>query len=548
MIFHETAGRVSFFSCVTASALICGVLADSSRIVTTSYGKVLGTSSEYVNGINVYKGMPHAASPTGWRRFRAPEKPDSWQGVRNASVFGPQCPQPNMGASIFTTGNNEMSEDCLSVNVWTPANAAAGDDLPVYVWIYGGRFYMGSGDVVTYDGASLASKGMVVVTLNYRLGVLGFMAHPDLSAESPHNSSGNYGVLDMISALEWVHEEIRQFGGNPDHITVGGQSAGSSGALDMMYSPLTAGLGVVGVIAETGARGVRDPMMGGASTSYRQKENAENFGKIFLQDLNLTSIEELRQLNYTDLTEYGFDNGIWYESTPYVNISAFMEPPEWRPVHDGYVLPLGYGESLCENAHHDVPILTGNNKDESGAEETQDYTLAEYKTDFTNMFGKLATHFFDLYPATNVTEANDMVNECYRDLSRTGTWDWALDWAKGGAQSDVYTYYWTRAPPNGNGGAYHGSELYYAFHTIPYADTTANWTTTDYAIADVMQNYWVNFIKTGDPNGPGLPQWPPSQTNATTMWLGDFWGVGRVAETDARIDLIRDWFSQNVEW
>ncbi|PYI05209.1 carboxylesterase [Aspergillus sclerotiicarbonarius CBS 121057] len=536
------------FSGLAASSLAILALADSSRTVSTSYGKVLGSTSDYVDGIHVYKGIPHAAPPTGSRRFRAPEKPDSWEGVRNATVFGLQCPQPNMGASIFTTGNTEMSEDCLSVNVWAPANATAGDDLPVYVWIYGGRFYMGSGDVVTYDGSSLASKGLVVVTLNYRLGVLGFMAHPDLSAESPHNSSGNYGVLDMISGLQWVHDEIRHFGGNPDHITVGGQSAGSSGALDMMYSPLTADLGVVGVISETGARGVRDPMMGGASTSYRQKKNAENFGEIFLKELNLTSIEELREMDYTDLTEYGYDNGIWYEPTPYVNISAFMEPPEWRPVHDSYVLPMGYGESLRADSHQDVAILTGNNKDESGAEESQAYTLSEYQTDFTNMFGNLSTRFFELYPATTADEANNMVNEFYRDLSRTGTWDWARDWAKGGAQSEVYTYYWTHAPPNGNGGAYHGSELYYAFHTLPYADTTANWTATDYAIADVMQTYWVNFIKTGNPNGPGLTYWPSSKTNATTMWLGNSWGAGRVAESNARIDLIRDWFSQNLEW
>ncbi|OJJ98573.1 hypothetical protein ASPACDRAFT_53400 [Aspergillus aculeatus ATCC 16872] len=540
---------------LAASALVSGALASSAPIVKTSYGKVLGTTSEYVDGINVWKNIPHAAPPTGERRFKAPVKPSRWDGVRNATVFGPQCMQPNTGSSIFTIGSDYMSEDCLSVNIWAPANATAGDNLPVYMWIYGGRFYVGSNDVPTYDGASLASQGMIVVTINYRLGVLGFMAHPELSAEAgAHNSSGNYGVLDMISALEWVHEEIAQFGGNPDHITVGGQSAGSSGALDMMYSPLTEGLGVVGVIAETGARGVRDPMMGGASTSYRQKENAENYGQIFLESLNMTSIAELRALNASDLTSYGFSNGIWYEPTPYVNITAFMEPPEWRPVHDGYVLPLGYGESLRQNSHRDVPILTGNNKDESGAEETQDYTLASFKTDFDNLFSygtkqNLSARFYELYPATTADEADDAVNEFYRDLSRTGTWDWALDWAKGGAQSDVYTYYWTHAPPTeGSGGAFHGSELYYAFHSIPYGATTANWTSTDYAIADRMRAYWANFIKTGNPNGDGLPTWDPSKKNATTMWLGDSWGMGATAESQARINLIRDWFSYNVEW
>ncbi|KAJ5720188.1 hypothetical protein N7493_007066 [Penicillium malachiteum] len=514
-------------------ALPLATHATSHPVVDTSYGALQGTTSEYLSGVNVWKGIPYAAPPTESRRFRPPGKAESWSGVRNATVFGAQCPQPNMGSSIFTTGAK---------------NATAGDNLPVYFWIYGGRFYMGSGDVSTYDGSALAKKDIIVVTINYRLGVLGYMAHPELSAESPHNSSGNYGVLDMISALAWVHDEIASFGGDPDQITVGGQSAGSSGALDMMFSPLTEGLGVAGIISETGARGVRDPMMGGASTSYRQKNNAENYGEIFLKDLNLTSIVELRNVSYETLNDYATTNGIWYESTDLVNVSAYMEPPEWRPVHDGYVLPLGYGESLRFNKHHDVPILTGNNKDESGASTDPGYTVSSYLTDFADVFGNLSSEFFKLFPANSTTEANKMVNEIYRDISRTGTWDWANDWTSGGAKSDVYTYFWTHAPPNGNGGAYHGSELYYAFHSLPYADTSANWTQTDYEIAAKMNSYWANFIKTGSPNGAGLPYWAPSKANQTTMWLGDSWGSRSVAQSQKVIDFIRDWFSQNVEW
>ncbi|KAJ5930386.1 hypothetical protein N7466_005879 [Penicillium verhagenii] len=522
----------------------------SSSIVSTSYGKLLGTKSEYRKDVSVFKGIPFAAPPTGDLRFRAPEGPTSWKGVRNATVFGPQCYQPNSGSSIFTTGSSEMSEDCLYANVWVPPNTTSHDKLPVYLYMYGGRYYMGSGDVSTYDGSGLAEKGVIVVTFNYRLGLLGFFAHPELSAESGHNSSGNYGLLDAVAALKWVHEEIAAFGGDPERITVGGQSAGSCQALSMMYSPLTDDLGLAGVIAETGARSVRDPMMGGASTSYREKVAAETYGETFLKEQNLTSISALRNASASDLVQYGYTNDDTYENTQFANLSAFMDPPEWRPVLDGYVLKYSYGESLRKNAHQDVPILTGNNADESGASVSPGYTVESYDTDFADMFGNISSEAFALYPANTSAAADKQSNAIFRDLNRIGTSDWGNDYTAGVAKSNVFTYFWTwPAPTITDGGAYHGSELYYAFASIPFADTSANWTSTDYKIMDTMSSYWANFIKNGDPNGDGLAEWPAnSAKNATTMWLGTHFRAGMLAEANSKIQFFKKWFSFQPEW
>ncbi|KAJ5918190.1 hypothetical protein N7454_010565 [Penicillium verhagenii] len=522
----------------------------SSSVVSTSYGKLLGTTSEYRKDVSVFKGIPFAAPPTGDLRFRAPEEPASWRGVRNATVFGPQCYQPNSGSSIFTTGSSEMSEDCLYANVWVPPNTSPDDKLPVYLWMYGGRYYMGSGDVTTYDGSGLAEKGVIVVTFNYRLGLLGFFAHPELSAESGHNSSGNYGLLDAVAALKWVHEEIVAFGGDPERITVGGQSAGSCQALSMMYSPLTDDLGLAGVIAETGARSVHDPMMGGSSTSYREKVAAEAYGEMFLKQENLTSVSALRNISASDLVQFGYTNDITYENTQFANLSAYMEPPEWRPVLDGYVLKYSYGEALRKNAHQDVPILTGNNADESGASVSPGYAVESYDTDFADMFGNISSEAFALYPANTSAAADRQSNAIFRDLNRIGTWDWGNDYTSGGAKSNVFTYFWTwPAPTITDGGAYHGSELYYAFASIPFADTSANWTSTDYKIMDKMSSYWANFIKNGDPNGDGLAEWPAnSAKNTTTMWLGTHFHAGKLAEPTSKIQFFKEWFSFQPEW
>ncbi|GAQ47629.1 hypothetical protein AtubIFM54640_010221 [Aspergillus tubingensis] len=526
-------------------------------VVNTTLGYVRGTYSPFRGGDTavVYKGIPFAAAPTGENRWKEPQSPQPWSGVLNATEFGPQCAQSYSSAGIFSSGKKSTSEDCLYLNIWTPNYNDTSDitskNLPVYFWIYGGRFEGGSGDVLTYDGTGLAAKDIIVVTINYRLGPFGYLAHPELSAESGHNSSGNYGILDQQAALRWVHENIANFGGNASQITVGGQSAGSASALDSMWSPLTKGL-VAGVISESGARGPHDPMTGSAATSHRTKVAAEAQGVEFLKELNVTSIQELRtSVSMETLLEYDSLSDTIFEGTQFANASAFfMEPPMWRPNIDGYVFPYDYTQSLLLNAHADVPILTGNNKDESGAETDPGLTASTYNTLYQEVFQNFSEEFFKLYPGDSTSQANNNSNALYRDMSRIGTWQWALDWAKGGAKSPVYTYYFTRSPAeNRDEGAYHGSELWYTFNNIPYSDySNVTWYPYDYVVEEHMSNYWANFIRTGNPNGDGLPHFPPSTESEQTMWLGDSWGAGPISDSEERIEFIKSWFATMPEW
>ncbi|KAL3436992.1 carboxylesterase [Aspergillus tetrazonus] len=530
------------------------VAAASFPVIRTNYGPVKGEASPFRDGVTVYKGIPFAAPPTGSKRWTAPAAPDRWTDILNATQFGPQCAQPYSSAGIFSSGKNSTSEDCLYLNIWTPTyNTTNADEiqsmnLPVYVWIFGGRFEGGSGDVKTYDGTGLASKDIIVVTINYRLGAFGFLAHPELSEESGHNSSGNYGILDQQFALRWVQDNIAYFGGNPKQVTVGGQSAGSASALDMMWSPLSSGL-VAGVISESGARGPRDPATGSVATSYNTKEEAESYGVTFFSLMNVSSIAELRQVSMADLIEQGqLTESDYYDGTPFS--SLYSGPPRWRPNIDGYVFRHGYGESLALNAHADVPILTGNNKNENDIQGGP-ATVSEYKSFWTTVFQNYSSEFFSLYPATTDSEASSLSNQVLLDIARIGTWEWATEWAAGGAKSNVYTYFFTKAPAEDESmGVYHGAELWYTFNNIPYSDYSAvTWNTTDYEIEAVISNYWANFIRSGNPNGDGLPHFPSSTAASfSTMWLGEWSGAGPIAQSEARVSFVRKWMSHLHEY
>ncbi|CRL26859.1 Acetylcholinesterase, insect [Penicillium camemberti] len=528
----------------------------SPPVIDTHYGTIHGGLSPFRGGDKafVYKGIPYAQPPTGANRWTKVGGPSKW-GTLNATEFGPQCAQTISDAGIFSSGKTTTSEDCLYLNVWTPAyknqTNMTTKKLPVLFWIYGGRFAGGSGDVKTYDGTGLAQKDIIVVTINYRLGPFGFLAHPELAAESGHNSSGNYGILDQQAALHWVNENIQLFGGDPNQITVGGQSAGSASALDVMWSPLAEGL-AEGIISESGARGTHDPMTGTVATSYRTKTAAEKQGVAFLKEMNVTSISQLRNVSMEALLEYDSLSDTIWEGTPFGNLSeTFMEPPMWRPNIDGYVFTDNYSESLRNNSHADIPILTGSNKDESGASPTLSYNASTYQSLYGNLFGDLADEFFALYPGANSTQATESANEFYRDLSRVGTWGWAVDWAAGGAKSNVYTYYFTHAPAeNREKGAYHGSELWYTFNNIPYSSySNVTWNSADYAVENKMASYWANFIRTGNPNGNGLPQFKPTtKASQKTMWLGDAWGMGPLTMNSKRIQFLQKWTARLPAW
>ena len=493
------------------------------------------------SAITVYKGIPYAAPPVGPLRWRPPAAPAAWQGVRNANGFGPACPQP--GGEMAQ--GMPQSEDCLSLNIWTGAKTGSAETRPVYVWIYGGGFIGGTGASPEFDGEALARKGVVVVTFNYRVGVLGFLATPELSRESGHNASGDYGLMDDVAALKWVQQNIAAFGGDPAKVTIGGQSAGAGSVGFMAMSPLAKGLFRAG-IAESHARDPRDTELRYLSVSYRTLTNAEQAGQRYASAHGANSLAELRAMPWQQLIEGSdtIDAGVDTGSTG--------KPPLFRPVVDGWVVPQGYAATYAAHAQNRVTFVAGNNRDETGAvPETAfdalrarkapprggmppvNVTLADYVASAHQKFGPLAADFLRIYPAQNDDQAALQSNAAARDNSRVSTWLWGHAWTKGD-DKPVHTYFWTHAPP-GPGhdmrGAFHGSEIYYAFDSLDTVDRP--WSPEDRRIADMMSSYWANIIKTGDPNGTGLPEWPRyDPTVPQVMELGDHFGPIPVASPD----------------
>ena len=521
------------------------VAAVSDPVVEVEHvGSYRGTVSEYVDGVNVFKGIRYADPPTGQYRWAHPPHPASFSGVKNATTYGNSCPSGGIGP-----GSSSASEDCLFLNVWTPEGFTNTSNYPVFFWIYGGRFESGAGSDLTYDGSGLAKQGVVVVTMNYRLGALGFLAHPELSEETGYNGSGNWGLMDQQAALHWTNENIQNFGGNSSQITLGGQSAGAASVLDQVYSPQASGL-FQGAIAESGARAPHDPLTGSLASSHLNLSTAEAHGVTFFNQLNVSTVAQARNLSLSTILGARTPSSTLFVGTPFADNEAYIEPPYFRPNIDNYILTLSYADSLALNNHSDVPILTGNNKDESGAAPNPGVNITTYKSNNEAIFEPLglADEFFNIWPASNDNEANNQTNNFYRNQSLVSTWLWADAWAAGGAKNNVYTYYWTHAPPGQTSGVFHGSEINYALDNMPYGTTltgqTLNWTSTDYKIADVMSSYWINFISTGNPNGDSLTHWAPS-TNATktTMMLGDGWGTIPIA-SEKVIEFIEDYFSQ----
>jgi carboxylesterase 2 len=464
---------------------------------------------------------------------------------------------------------DDYDEDCLHLNVWAPDDATlndvtnstagvgvvptkTGSKYPVYVWIYGGRFAGGSASDVLYDGAGLAKKGVVVVSINYRLGALGFLAHPELSSNSSSGTSGNYGLVDQQASLHWTYENIASFGGDPSRITIGGQSAGAGSVLDHLVSPLAAGL-FNQIIAESGAIYPSNPLIGSVAQSYRHLSEAEEKGSSFLESLNISSVAAARAMPVSLLLAGSMQSDATYVGTVFQNDSTYMEPPLFRPVLDGYVIPATYQEMLQSGNHSIVPVLTGNNKDENGASPDPGLSVANYTAINLQEFGSvdLASEFFKLYPAgVNSTTADGSSNAFFRDQSRVSTWLWANEYMTGSARNtsgngtyQTYTYYWTHAPPAQDRGVYHMSEINYAFNNL-YA-TDSPWTAKDYEIADILSDYWVNYISKGNPNGKGLAHWPQnSKGNPVTMELGDAWAPIPVVDEQRKVNFIQDWFSK----
>ncbi|KPI02348.1 Carboxylesterase type B [Actinobacteria bacterium OK074] len=503
-----------------------------------------------VAGVTVYKGIPYAASTAGENRWRAPQPPPSWSGVRAADTWGPACPQPVTGLNPDQVP--PLGEDCLNLNIWTPraSSNSQGASHPVFVWIYGGRnTAMWSGQPV-YDGAVLASKGTVVVTFNHRVGAFGNLAHPELSAESGHGGSGNWGVQDTVAALKWIRRNIAAFGGDPDRVTLAGWSHGSSFVNILMISKLARGL-YQRALLSSGVQYTKDPALGHVAGGYDELTTAEANGTAFARYMGASGLADLRALTADEIV---------------AKVSAPDAPAagtDFGNVLDGYVLPMSYTAAMTSRAETDVPVLTGNSKDENGASPTLTMTVAAYEAYAQTEFGDGAAKFLSLYPATTDAEAAAQYNAYARDEERVSTFLWGTQFRNtAGNRSAIYNYWWTHAPPGSDtsnpimpsqdaatAGAYHGSDLYYLFGGLPGTDRP--WTAEDYVLADRLSSYVANFAATGNPNGSSaLPSWAALRTSRpVSMELGAAFGAVPAADSEAKYAFLKGYLEgQTTEY
>ncbi|KAJ5947279.1 alpha/beta-hydrolase [Penicillium verhagenii] len=515
----------------SASVLLCMASAAPSSsplynsVIKTKYGEVQGypafSSAPTGNltnwkDITVWKGIPFAADTGGDNRFRAPQMASSWNTTLDAKSFGNVCP------SATSDTNLTISEDCLNLNIWSPAKST-GAKLPVVMWSYPAESTAAD---ALFDGGGMADKGIVFVNYNYRTGSFGWLGHPELNEEfykvTGSNSSGNWGMLDQFAAVKWIHENIADFGGNPDHITVMGQSAGSAATYHILNSPVTKGL-IKGAIIESGVRDPHDPLCTSLAESYKTQSYVMAQGLNYTADKNVSTIAELRKLPMADLEDNVLDG--W-------SFGATL---------DYYAMPAKYAETLKEGAANNVPVLTGNTKDESGAEYNTNITVAEYLVDLEDTYttGNWSQRFLELYPADNSVRADGAYNSMFTDRSKVGTWMWAQLWATSSTKN-VFSYFWDHAPPGQDQGAYHESEINYVLNNL-YA-TDKPWNAKDYEIAAKMNGYWSNFIKTGDPNGDGLVHWSATNDNELVHHVGNGWGPIPVA-SEAKVQLFKEWFA-----
>jgi para-nitrobenzyl esterase len=463
-------------------------------------------------GIISFKGIPYAAPPVGNLRWKEPQPVQSWKGVRAAKNFGPRAMQPPIYSDMVFRSNG-MSEDCLYLNVWTPDTKAK---LPVLVYFYGGGFVTGDGSEPRYDGESMAQKGIVALTVNYRVGVFGLLAHPELTKESPHQVSGNYGLLDQSAALNWVKQNIAAFGGDPGKITIAGESAGSISVSAQMASPLSKNL-IAGAIGESGS------LLGTLPVAPMNK--TEENGVQFAKAVGAGSLEALRALNADTLLKLSTKYGVF----------------RFPFTMDGYFFtkePLAIYQA-GEQAH--VPLLAGWNSEESGAGAilgNAPFTKDNFKKAVQVSFGNKAEELLKVYPVNSDDEVAQVATELAGDLFMGFcTWRWINLQTKTGT-APVYRYYYTHPHPVSKR-AVHSAEIQYAMGNLPYYKNYG-WRDDDYKVSNLMQQYFVNFIKTGNPNSSGLPEWPAtSNSNPVPVMHIDVNPKVVPAQNDVRYEVLQ---------
>ncbi len=509
--------------------------------VKVEHGIIEGDYNTH-NGIQTFFGVPFAKPPVGDLRWKAPQPMDDWEGIKETKTFGPR-PMQTLVFGDMKSRSNGVSEDCLYLNIWTPARRNT-KDLPVLVYFYGGGNVAGDASENRYDGESMAKKGMVVVTTNYRLNIFGFLAHPELSREASYHASGNYGVLDQNMALQWVKKNIAAFGGDPNKITIAGESAGSIGTSLQMASPLSKDL-IAGAIGESGA--AINPTMAPVSL-----EEGEQMGKQFLEKAGIPSIAELRKMSTKEIYE------IYNES------QRFGFPV----VVDGYFLPKTLPEIFEAGEQAQVPLLVGWNSAEMPAMalmQGQPLTVENYQNKIKELYPKDYEKVLKLYPSNSPKEllysATHLASDRFIAYS---TWKW-FDLHRKNSSQPVYRYLYSKlrpplrdsnlisglaggtierdenAPPEMPKavGAPHACEIEYALGNLHLVDDY-EWTKQDYIVSEIMQAYFANFIKYGNPNAEGLANWPAAAANdkAPQVMVIDIQSKSEAATKDDRYEFL----------
>jgi para-nitrobenzyl esterase len=485
------------FSFVIACGYVVGAAPD---VVKIDGGQIAGVAAD---GVRVFKGIPFAAPPVGDLRWKPPQAVVPWSGVKRADTFGPRCVQlPYPAGSPYAADPAPVNEDCLYLNVWTAADA--NEKRPVMVWIYGGGWTRGAASLGIYDGAALARKGVVLVTTNYRLGPLGFLAHPELTAESPHHSSGNYAILDQVAALQWVRKNISAFGGDPANVTIFGESAGSWSVNTLQATPLAKGL-FQKAIGESGAQFELNPTFLTPAILSPTLGQVEQSGVALAKAVGANSLKELRSVPAEKLVAIESFRSL-------INI-------------DGWVLPASVSTIFAQKKHSGVPVLIGSNANEwttLSSPATFPKTLDDFHKRTDIQFPGLAKEFDDAYPVKSEADIADAILGLGRDNFFTLEMrTWARMVTAGGRNAFLYQF--THVPPSPNAktwGAYHASEVSYVFGNL--LNPTFKYTEIDRSLSETMSSYWVNFAKTGDPNGKGLPAWTAYDADAEPyLDLGD---------------------------
>jgi len=466
-------------------------LSAQTPLVKTDNGLVSGYNDA---NINIFKGIPFAAPPVGELRWKAPQPVKNWSGVLKCENFSASPMQSNpvpfmMWTEEFITPPDKLSEDCLYLNIWTPS-VQAKEKLPVFVWIYGGGFSSGSAACAVYDGEEMSKKGIVFVSINYRVGVLGFLAHPDLHSESENSVSGNYGLLDQVAALRWIKNNIEAFGGDPLKVTIAGQSAGSMSVCALVASPLARGL-FSGAIAQSG--GI---LSGFSNMSY---DAAEKSGIAFMEKMKAANIEELRKKSPEELIASGGRFG---------------------PVSDGYMIPKDVFAAFAHGEFNDVSMMAGWVTGDGSLMGVQSLTPEKYRKQIVDRYGDGSDEYLKLFPGNTGEQVT-------ASLKKSGIMQFAALpahlWA-GFSKSKAFMYEFSHIPVDKPGfpdyGAFHTSEVPFALHTLHLWNRP--WREVDFEVEKTMSNYWSNFIKTGNPNGENLPEWPAyDKSSGNIMEIGD---------------------------